>query len=107
MTQSLLIVAILGLGSSVLTELISWVNAKINGSGFTSLQGKAALLVSIAVAFIAATIQAVASGHFSLSTLGADWSEIFASSQLIFAFIISQLGLTVPALTVSSTSTVV
>lgn len=98
MTQSLFVVALLGLGSSVLTEAISWLNAKLNGTGLTALKGKASLLVVITISFAVAIIQTAVAGSFTLSNIGKDWAEIFATSQVVFAFIIDQFGFTVPTI---------
>lgn len=103
MTSSLLIVCLLGLGSSVITEIIAWVNALLNGTGLTSLKGKGAFLVAMVISFVVALGQATASGQFSWSHLGADWSMIFAASQVIFVFIVEWLGITVPSLPDSAT----
>lgn len=89
-----MIITLVAIGSSVLTELITWINKKLDG---TPLKGNGAFLVVFFLSIFGAAIKMFYFDHvaFSLSTLVAQAGEIFSVSQLYFTFIASKFGLTV------------
>lgn len=97
MTQSLLLIAVLGIGSSAVTEIVSWFNARINQTGLTSIKGKGAYILAIGVSLLIATIKvALFSGSgWSWNALGTEFASIWTVSQLVFVYIVEWLGLTV------------
>lgn len=80
----------MGVGASLLTELITLLNKKLNG---TTLQGNGALLVSAIVAIVGAGAYEFFVQHlpFSWESLSAVW----AVSQAWFLIVAQNVGLTV------------
>lgn len=85
---------ITGVLASVAAEVVTWLNKKLSN---TVLKGKAAFLLALAVAFVAAFIKvSMAPGFvFSWTALGAEFSEVWAVSQIFFTFVVEYLGLDV------------
>lgn len=91
--SSLLVIALLGIGLSIAQEVITWINSKLSN---TILKGKGALLLSIVLAIIGATIKVAFSGvEYSWETLAETATQVWAVSQLFFAVIIQWLGVEV------------
>ena len=93
MTQTLLVIALLGIASSFATEVVTWLTLKLNG---TFLQGKAALLVAIVLAFVGGAIKSYYSGiAISWATLGTSWAQVFAAATVYFNTLAQWLNLNV------------
>lgn len=93
--MSALIVGLLGIASSIVTELVTWLNKVTTG---TVLQGKGAFIVSLFLAFVGAAFRI----GFTQSLSFGDWhawatigSQIWAVSQVYFVLIAQTFGLEV------------
>jgi hypothetical protein len=95
--SSLLVIALLGILSSVVTELVTWLNRKLSGS---VLKGEGALLLSILAAFGAGIAHTYVTGiplheAWNVTSLIAVSTEAFGYSQLYFQTIAKWLDLKV------------
>lgn len=86
---------LLGIASSIASEVITWINKKLSG---TVLVGDGAWLLSAAVAIILATAKVLMSG------IPTDWvsfttecAMIWATSQVFFIWIVQQFNVDVPS----------
>ncbi len=77
---------LLGIAASILTEAISWVNKKIQGTPF---KGDGAQIVILIISFIGAIVRVLISGYqvIDFPTLLALFSQVYAVSQVYFLFI--------------------
>ncbi len=90
----MLTILTLGVLSSIVAELVTWLNAKLSG---TVLKGKAAFLFALIVALLGGAFQVWHNG-IPLNDWGAlytSFSQIWAVSQVFFIFIVQQFGLDV------------
>jgi len=79
-----------GIGSSLLTEAITWVNKKLSN---TLLRGRGSFIVIFVISFVAAWIH---QGNFSnWKDLYLQASQIFAVSQVWFVLIATKAGIEV------------
>lgn len=87
-------IAILGILSSIATELITLLNKKLTGTVF---QGNAALLLSIVFAFLAGLYRVMTSGMVMVNfgDIIAVFVQAFGYSQLYFQTIATWFGLQV------------
>ena len=84
---------IFGLASSLVAELIVWLNQKLSG---TVLKGDAAWLLAAAVAIIAATVKVVAGGvPTNWSMFATECATIWTVSHVFFVAIVQQFNLDV------------
>lgn len=90
--NSTLVVGLLGLASSIVAELISWLSKKLQG---TPLQGSASFIVAAVIAFIGAGVKLAIDG--GQGNLFADFSYVFSVSEVYFNLVAKNLGLTVSA----------
>ncbi|MDE2015937.1 MAG: hypothetical protein KGI72_05440 [Patescibacteria group bacterium] len=91
----MLITALLGIATSVVSELASWFNKKVVG---TPLQGYGAFVVVLLFSFVGALAKITYTGGFSGDTtqqLIQSFSEVFAVSQVYFYLIAKTLNLKV------------
>ncbi len=94
----MLLVILLGIVSSTVAEIVTALNKKLNG---TLLQGDGAFLIAFALALVGAIVKEIATPGFSFSQLGnianltATFTEVFATSQLYFLFVVKKLSLDV------------
>lgn len=97
MDSNILLLGLLGIASSIATEVINGINAKLNN---TVLKGDGAFILAAAVAFVIAGIQAAFTvginftnpGAF-LSSVATYGSQVWAVSQIFFVGIYQKLGL--------------
>ena len=87
---SALLTGLLGIGSSVLAELISALSKKLQG---TPLQGSASFIVAAAIAFVGAGVKVLANG--GQGSLAADFFQVFTVSEAYFNIVAQNLNLTV------------
>lgn len=105
----MIISLLLGILSSVVAEVVTWVNKKLAN---TTLKGDGAFLLALVVSFIIALVKQIAlHGLVSidinhLSALGATFSEVFAASQVWFYWIVQKFNLDVPSENVVTQNTV-
>ena len=105
-----MITIIMGILSSVVAEIITAINKKLQG---TVLQGDAAFLVAFVIAFIGAVGAMIMTPGFqwssltNLSQIGATFGGVFTVSQVYFLMVMQKLNLDVqaPASTVAGTTT--
>lgn len=91
--NSLLGIVLLGIGASLATEAITWLNALLNK---TVLKGDGAFILAIVVSFIFGFFKVYLTGTpMTLTNLSIVWTQTFAISQVAFVFIVNWLGLTV------------
>lgn len=89
---------ILGILSSSIAEIVTALNKKLDG---TVLKGDAAFLVALAMALPVALLKEILMPHFTFADLTnytklvADFSEVFAISQVYFMFVVQKLNLDV------------
>lgn len=79
--EYMLITALLGIASSLVTELIAWVNKKLSG---TALQGDGALILSILLAFGGGFARLLMTG-VPLNDIW-DWSTFVSVSATVFGW---------------------
>lgn len=91
---------LIGFLVSIATEVITWLNAKLSG---TVLSGDGAFILAAFVALIAAGVQTYIFPLASWQAFAAQFSVVWASSQVFFITIIQALNLTVK--TPASTTT--
>ncbi len=86
---------ILGIGSSLASELVTWLNKKLSGS---FLQGYGAWIISALIAFLFSFIKVVvttsSTGGF-LASIGPNFIQIFGMSQIYFNTIAKMFNLKV------------
>jgi len=87
----------LGVLSSVATELIVWLNQKLQG---TVLQGKASFLLATVVSVVIACVKVFyvdgvpfAIGNYT--TMAPIFAQVFAASQIFFVLVVKNLNLDV------------
>ena len=88
-------IGLLGIASSIVAELITYVNKKLTG---TLLQGNGAFLVILAIALIGAFVKiAFTQGItvLSIQDVAQQFAYIFTVSQAYFVLIATKLGITV------------
>lgn len=101
---------LLGILSSVATEVVTAINAKLEG---TVLKGDGAFILSFGIALPAAIVKEFMMPGFDFhmllnyQQLAANFSEIFAISQVYFLFVAQKLGLDLPSGTTKTTTTAV
>ena len=89
---------LLGILSSTVAEIVTALNKKLAG---TVLKGDGAFIIAFGVALPAAVLKEVLAPNFTFSELLnyqhllADFSEVFAISQVYFLFIVQKLNLDV------------
>lgn len=90
----MLLTVIFGIASSLLTELATWANKKLDN---TPLQGDGAFLVVLAISFVGAFVKMVLVDHvaFDWTNLTQTGSQIFAVAEVYFMLFATKLGLTV------------
>lgn len=86
---------LLGIASSLATESVTWLNARLSG---TVLKGDGAFLLAGTIALIISTAKFFLAGG-SLSDWATDFSTIWASSQVFFLAVMQTLNLDVPSTT--------
>lgn len=90
--MSIVVIGLLGIATSIVTEVVTWLNAKFNG---TLLQGKAAFIVTLVVSLIGGAFKVGFSHITDWSSLLTAFSQVFAVSQVYFALVAKTLGLEV------------
>lgn len=83
---------LLGIGSSLLTEAIAWVNQKLST---TPLAGKGAFIVSLAMALAISSVKLSVAHQLDLTHLVDSVTKIWAASQVWFYLIATQVGIEV------------
>lgn len=87
-------IAILGILASVATELITYINSKLNG---TVLTGKGAFLLAIVLSLVGGIVKVWIAGDWSWGSISTDFAQVFAVSQVFFVFILQWLGIDTPS----------
>lgn len=80
---------------SIVTEFITWINKKVTGTVF---QGQGAFLLALIVGVVAAVIKVMVLPYIPgtlIQSVTAQFSLIFAASQVFFYWIIKTFGLNV------------
>lgn len=89
---------LLGIGSSIASEIVTWLNKKLQG---TVLKGDGAFILTFAIALAGALIKQMTTPGFELSdikdyaALSQTFGEIFTVSQVYFVFVAKKLGIEV------------
>ena len=84
---------ILGLATTIVAELVTWLNKKLSG---TVLTGDAAWLLAAGAAIIAAAVKVFISGvPTSWTAFGTDCATIWTISQVFFIWIVQKFNLDV------------
>jgi hypothetical protein len=102
-------IALLGIVSSVATEVITWLNKKWSG---TVLQGEGAFIFSAVVSLVIAVFQVLSSSTLpafswaSLAQFGTVFSQIWVVSQVVFLGVVQTLKLDVSSTTTTASTTV-
>lgn len=88
-----MILGILAIASSLLTEVVTWANREIES--FPPLRGKGAFLVALVLSFVGATFKIVVldGADLSWTNLAQTGSAIFTLAQVWFLFIAQKIGL--------------
>jgi hypothetical protein len=81
---------LLGFGSSIATEIITWLNKKLSG---TALRGDGAYLLAVIVSFAAAIFETFVAHTATFGAFLSQFSLVWASSQVFFLIVIQYLGL--------------
>jgi hypothetical protein len=97
MAQSIMILGLLSIASSIATEIVTAVNAKLNN---TILKGDGAFILSFGVAFAIAALKVALTNGIDfgnpaafIASFSAYGSAVFATSQIFFVAIYQKLGL--------------
>lgn len=91
---------LLGIISSVLAEVVTALNKKLQG---TVLTGDGAFIVAFAIAMVGGVVKEIMtpafefSDLFNLSMLTSDCAQVFAVSQVYFLLVAQKLNLDVPS----------
>lgn len=90
-------IILLGIVSSYLAELITWINKKLEN---THLKGDGAFIVSLLAGLVGGSVKVFYFDHVAfdlhnLTALGASFSEVWTISQVYFLFIIKKFSLDV------------
>lgn len=90
----MLSIGLLGIASSILTEVVTWVNKKLST---TPLKNDGSFIVVACISIILAVVKLFFVQHlaFNWNDLVGTSSAIFAAAEIYFVFIASKLGLTV------------
>jgi len=88
--NSALLTGLLGIGTSVVAELISYASKKLQG---TPLAGSAAFLVAAFIALVGAAVKVIVSG--GQGSITADFVQVFTVSEVYFNLVAQNLNLTV------------
>jgi hypothetical protein len=86
---------LLGVAASIATEVVTWLNARLNG---TVLKGDGAFILAAIVALVASVGKLVLSGG-NLSDLPTDFATVWATSQVFFMVVMQALNLDIPSST--------
>jgi len=95
MNSNLLFTSLLGIGSSVAAELVTFLNKKLTG---TVLQGNGAFVVAFLAAVLGAGVKVAYNGGYSLSGvagLSNAFAQVFAVSQIYFYLVAKTFNLKV------------
>ena len=97
MAQSIMILGLLSIASSIATEIVTAINAKLNN---TVLKGDGAFILSFVVAFVIAAFKVALTNGIDfgnpaafISSFAAYGSAVFAASQIFFVAVYQRLGL--------------
>lgn len=99
----MLTVGLIGIVSSVLADVIAWVNAKLAN---TSLSGNGAFIVSLVAALIGGLVKVFYMDHMPFPSLSdfASWDKVYVAfsqvwvvSQVYFTFVAQKFNLRVQA----------
>lgn len=97
---------ILGVVSSTIAEIITWVNKKLSG---TLLKGDGAFILAFGSAFIFSVVKEVMLPGFSLAGVFQNWhmlaatfGEVYAASQVYFYWILQKFSIQVTQATDTS-----
>lgn len=88
---------LIGFGSSIVTEVITWINKKITGTAF---QGQGAFLFSFSIAIVLAFLKVIVLPLVPASFVQnflLEVSLVFAASQVFFQWVIKLFSLNVDA----------
>lgn len=77
----MLLTILIGIGASVVTELITWINKLLSG---TVLKGDGAFMLAALVAFVGATVKIYLIPTVGFQEFLASFASIWAVSQVIF-----------------------
>ena len=86
---------LLGIGVSLFSELVTWLNKKLTG---TVIQGDAAFIIVLVLSIVVAVVKTVVLPLLPSSymvSMGLLFAEVFASSQIFFKLFSSKVGLVV------------
>jgi len=91
----MLIAGLLGIAASLATELVKFINLKVDS--FPPLRGKGAFLVALVAAVAGGAIKVFAIDNvpFTWTAFTASSAQIFAYAQIYFVLIADKLGLVI------------
>jgi hypothetical protein len=92
--ENILVTGLLGIASSLVAELVTWINKKLSG---TVMKGNGAFIVALLIALVGGGIKVLLDGFkiTDWSTFGTYFAQVFAISQIWFYLIAQKLGLQV------------
>ena len=93
---NMLTLALLGVASTVATEVVTWLNKILSG---TVLKGLGAFILSLVVSVAIASGQVILAGPgvMTWAQFIADLAQIWAVSQVVFVLVIQKLNLDLPS----------